>query len=91
MKEQRHTPGPWEVDTGRDGAVIYKAKEGTVATLPTDLKRYLANAYLIAAAPEMLEALVSLVFVVETGAGSQASDWRLEQAKKVIKKIKGET
>ncbi len=53
-----HTPGPWEIDTQGDG--IYGAQRtvhaARICTL-THHSRMEANARLIAAAPEMLEAL----------------------------------
>ncbi|MBT7307101.1 MAG: hypothetical protein HN842_02735 [Gammaproteobacteria bacterium] len=57
----KHTPAPWITDTGTDGAVIYKLDEATIATVPMDLLCHEANARLIAAAPELLEALEHLV------------------------------
>ena len=52
--ENKHTPGPWQVGpTPKTTDVIY-GPMGTVATL---FENNQANARLIAAAPEMLEAL----------------------------------
>lgn len=68
MSEQKHTPGPWTVgDVGiyfRDGVSIMGNGEfgGAVATTTRDEwsgaeNPAFANAHLIAAAPEMYEAL----------------------------------
>lgn len=50
----------WEFATGEDGAVVYSAA-GTVATISPDLIAHKANARLIAAAPELLAALQSVM------------------------------
>ena len=56
----KHTPGPWAIDAGLDGAVIYNGS-GTIANVPEDLLASSFNARLIAAAPELLEALIGLL------------------------------
>jgi len=52
-----YTPGPWAMDAGTDGAVVYDPSAGTIAQIPIDLRANRANARLIAAAPDLLEAL----------------------------------
>lgn len=60
MKTQ-HTPGPWKHEatrrriTAKSGTIIYKVSLGD------DLREEEANARLISAAPELLEALGALV------------------------------
>ncbi len=56
----KHTPGPWEIDSSRvhtsieaDGLHVAMVSYGNVT-----METHLANARLIAAAPELLEALV---------------------------------
>jgi hypothetical protein len=56
MTNAAHTPGPWRYDCGNDGAVVYKEDIGTIANVPDDLIHSKANARLIAASPELLEA-----------------------------------
>lgn len=56
-----HTPGPWEMNVGIDGAVVYHPDQGTIADVPMDLSAYPHNARLMAAAPELLEALEELL------------------------------
>lgn len=59
----KHTPGPWKVDTvggttlknEKDFHVVRKDNEILISTWG---KPHLANARLIAAAPDMLEALI---------------------------------
>ena len=53
----KHTPGPWAIDAGLDGAVIYNGS-GTIANVPEDLQASSFNARLIVAAPDLLEVLV---------------------------------
>lgn len=60
---KNHTPGPWQLDSEfyRFGAII-APDFGQVAAVRGDLKlEALANARLIAAAPELLEALKGFV------------------------------
>lgn len=58
MQEAKHTPGPWECDP--IGHEVYETERMTViATLP--LVRTIADARLIAAAPDLLEALIAIV------------------------------
>ena len=56
MKGLKHTPGPWIVDTDyiiQDGGT---SDENTIAIVG-DQEEWKANAHLIAAAPDLLEAL----------------------------------
>ena len=56
--EAKHTPGPWECD--QIGHEVFETQRMTViATLP--LARTMADARLIAAAPELLEALAAVL------------------------------
>lgn len=56
-----HTPGPWEMNVGIDGAVVYHPDQGTIADVPMDLSDHPHNARLMAAAPDLLEALEELL------------------------------
>ena len=69
MSNEKHTPGPWHVNyTTFDNAIVrfhiagethgsvYPVCEHTLEITP-DSSEQLANAHLIAAAPELLEAL----------------------------------
>lgn len=74
MSEPTHTPGPWEViqhgqkivvrtespSKTRFGASRYAAVGGFERSDPKQLAEALANARLIAAAPELLEALQAI-------------------------------
>lgn len=71
MSEAKHTPGPWrvEVDTGPEAAwerkwpTIHAEKYEVVGCegLYGDYETDMANARLIAAAPDLLDALVQFV------------------------------
>ena len=90
----KHTNGPWEVvrtDAGiivrtesvkktRAGASRYAAIGGFDRSDPEQLAEALANARLIAAAPELLEALRGLL--EQTG----LDEWRAEKARDAIAK-----
>lgn len=60
--EAKHTPGPWNVAFGEDGLVI-DAPESGICTVDSPLSERAANAKLIAAAPDLLEALNTLLYV----------------------------
>lgn len=55
-----YTKGEWTLNIGDDGAVIYEPDIGTIAEIPIDIMGWEANAHLIAAAPDMYEALKSV-------------------------------
>ena len=56
--EDKHTPGPWKANQGRDLAFRISTDKQVVATISSGPgKNAEANAHLIAAAPELLEAL----------------------------------
>lgn len=67
LKTQQHTPGPWKAGTGwvmgpanqAEPPICYK--DSTAGSLAEDE----ANLRLIAAAPEMLEALYAAVYVMK--------------------------
>ena len=97
-----HTPGPWRVDLRemRDGwVIVVDDNEGIVANVNTEsgpdipplVSRKMpagANAALIAAAPEMLEALEAMVEMVElNGVGKR---YALGLAASAIRKARGE-
>ena len=83
MKTNTHTSGPWHLGRRAGNPAIY-GKDGTeVAEILHGLTdEWGANARLIAAAPEMLEALQSLTHPM-------ASDEDLQKALAVIAKVKG--
>lgn len=60
----KHTPGPWHIQQGDDGEMLIKPIPGQVVAVvepQADKEEEAANARLIAAAPELLEALMSIL------------------------------
>ena len=89
--EKKHTPGPWSADECRSGFAVYAYKSGeAVVQTEDDEGRYgtianEANARLIAAAPELLDAL--RLVLAHDGALTGA-DWTAIRA--AIAKAEGE-
>ena len=96
-KQPQHTPGPWFVDINGEGAIT--APDGMlIARMQNayrdDLRE--SNARLIAACPEMLDALEELVGAVERFIHPQpdkpGSAWaKLVRARAAIAKATGQT
>jgi len=64
MSEMKFTPGPWKAS--RKSVFVSDLRDMTVATI-SDRGEAIANAKLIAAAPELLEAVKKCLEIVETG------------------------
>lgn len=99
------TPGPWTVDVEMDG------DEGYSITIPEigrklhdaewadlqDWDRDLANAYLIAAAPELRDVVIGLMNAIETGLlvrnieNDDAPDWSIRMVHFVLLLSKAQT
>lgn len=74
----KHTPGPWKIDENEDLplAVIEGTEEGTgIAEIGPRTPELIANAHLIAAAPDMLEALKRCGKVLEQ-IGEENQEWK---------------
>jgi len=94
MKAQ-YTPGPWKtVVYPEEGWIDIEAPDGTciIGDLGIRNDEYLeANANLIAAAPDLLEALEDMVRIFDRGLPSECIGRRTcDNAIKVIAKAKGE-
>lgn len=93
MSERKHTPGPWMVE----GRTVYALNEdgynrfsALVQDAHTPGDELEANAQLIAAAPELLEALEQFVAWVDAPCESAFSDSQLASARAAIAKATGE-
>lgn len=58
---KQHTPGPWFYDDSLKGRLVINSERASVAVIPYLDAEAIANARLIAAAPELLEALKDMV------------------------------
>ena len=94
----RHTEGPWSLDFGDDGAVVYKEGVATIANIPDDLQASSANARLIVEAPALLAALEGIVASMDgimdaiAWSNIQAGDddfYALTQARAAIRRARG--
>lgn len=82
--ETKHTKGKWNISI--TGAFI-ESENKIICSIPMTSDEYLANAKMIAAAPEMLEALNDLLaFHVRYFKGSIAGAEYRKKAEQAIKK-----
>ena len=104
MSKQKHTPGPWRwwiddigneiflIDSQKDSILgptfEINGKTGSVA-LRCDVTR--ANARLIAAAPELLDALKALLGLTLSDNGNQSAAAVEDMARAAIAKAEGAT
>jgi hypothetical protein len=101
MSKFKHTPGPWKVEIQQypegshicvaDNAGDWVADCGKMSTLPSNNKEATANAKLISAAPDLLEALIDAadeLEVYDASSHGQDEDTRrvLGLVRKAIKK-----
>ena len=105
-----HTPGPWFVDDDFCDTKIYAQREGRRANIVTgmydeenepSLKECLANAFLMATAPDMLRALEdaarhfeNIAYEIKRGNVSNAAEIaknNARYAKEVIDEARGRT
>lgn len=87
--ETKLTPGPWEavIYDGSFDPPLIKSDHRTIGRLHgMEDRQHEANAKLIAAAPEMLEALQILVGDIERGPRRFTSEEKLTIARNAIKK-----
>ena len=103
----KHTPGPWDVQNkGKLGkrSARHEVIEGinhdgkvnlpTIAIMPDLSDRSYANAALIAAVPELIEALEALIFAIQlpggcSGKGRGESEL-MDRARAALEKANGE-
>ena len=85
-----HTPGPWKTG-GFQNVVVNAADGSTIVACPggsamAPLSEHKANAALIAAAPEMLEALEMVLIASEDG--GDMNDIDFDQLRAAVAKAK---
>lgn len=92
-----HTPGPWRLEKDGDTINIRQDIDSfTTTTLATvwglfkHCEMYEANAHLIAAAPEMLEALTLAKIMIESHAKHLRNGSGYQKICAAIKKARGE-
>ena len=90
MADTKHTPGPWAVyGTLHPGEfIIHQGGHGLAVTRRANGSGN-ANARLIAAAPELLEALRKLVAYVDENVASRDVDPHMDRAEAAIAKATG--
>jgi len=88
----KHTPAPWEAHTGEDYTVVMLPDECTDnASIAVYGSNDEANARLIAAAPELLEALKKAEEAIREIAEENDGDYELaDELRAVIAKATGE-
>ena len=101
MTTTKHTPGPWAADMEPtdDGQIyVYPAKYPEYDNDRKDIcdvhayhgsEQRDANAALIAAAPELLEALNEILHCIEMGAGDERWNAACEAARARVAKAEG--
>ena len=85
MTNTKHTPGPWQIVSHSTAGQVAIATQGPMPSVYCIGKDKEANAHLIAAAPELLDALEHAVFELEEKTGVYTGDFQA-----LIKKAKGE-
>lgn len=95
-----HTPGPWVAEFGRDGSFSIEAdRQGIAGGLlvlasrnehPLLVDQMHANARLIAAAPDLLEALEAICACISETRGTDATE-AVHKAESAIKKARSES
>ncbi|MBX3047003.1 MAG: hypothetical protein KF698_08415 [Anaerolineales bacterium] len=90
MSKPKFSPGPWHINTA-SGVQIFPATGASVCELNIleAKEENLANAALIAAAPELYAALDALVNP-EEGISVKGVNQRFEEAKAILAKARGE-
>jgi hypothetical protein len=82
----RHTPGPWFYDDTMKGRVNINSQSAAVASIPYIDAEAVANARLIAAAPDLLDALRRLM---REEADGEFTIGLIEDARAAIAKAEG--
>jgi hypothetical protein len=88
--DTKHTPGPWEVQVFDGRIEVVDASGAVVLVFRNASAETLANARLIAAAPELLEALRDVLRIAKAASiGVTGNAKRIERAESAIAKATG--
>ncbi len=95
MSETKHTPGPWRVYSTVIGGEPVHRVDGQRGGKPINWRPTLADAHLIAAAPDMLEALEAILSMLPrslatTTWGDPTWTDAIRRVESAIKKARGE-
>jgi len=71
----QHTPGSWTVEHSEDDETLVSNEVEHIATIWRTAPAYEANARLIAAAPELLEALKNMLTALRVLRDGRVSAW----------------
>ena len=93
-QEKTHTPGPWELEFDESGFYVGNPGQMVARIYPVVPMRWVgdkltheaANAHLIAAAPDMAEALRFMVEAAKTEPGMNIYKAHMDKAVKALKK-----
>lgn len=92
------TPGPWTIDGPPDNQIVWSGPEERVCFLAHsnghNEERDVATGHLIAAAPDLAEALEALMRQALQSPDLRATEWgqeALELARAALRRAKGET
>ena len=89
LRETEHTPGPWRADEWATGWSVGAVKAQYTVCVLNDLQNPESNARLIAAAPDLLEALEKMVSLISDLHGDRLKSSTVENALSAIAKAKG--
>ena len=93
MTEAEHTPGPWHIMEGTDWVIVSPEVSVAAVYTPRGVREVRqANANLIAAAPDLLEALETAAYVLEHYLDYTQNDMAVmaEDARAALAKARGE-
>lgn len=96
MKTSKHTPGPWAASKVQVGSLTYWVIEERqyngfqiCSTVNAEVTKDEANAQLMAAAPELLEALYEALLALENKGWSYENEASWRRIKNAISKAEG--
>ena len=95
-QQQQHTSGPWHT-AGEQGVQIRSAKDQIAKVWTMRGNEWKANARLISASPDLLDALTSLLWYVDQlemiiySSDDKGIHEEVEKARKAIEKATGES